>query len=219
MHELPYYRALYRYKSGAREIWQCQEYSRRGRSGCAAPALYTAELDEIMRQALEELPIDKTDILRRLMEIYRSIGSGGGTEEDIARCRTDMESISRRKDKLLDLSVEGHISDEEFSRRNERFNGEIDRLRLRLEELEEKKRKDPARPAEALRRAIAEELNFAGGFSAGVIDALLDRVEVHRQEEKNQVLVSVYLRDAPGEERFLIRRERGRTSVCSRQYT
>lgn len=219
VHKLPYYRALYRYKSGARELWQCQEYSRKGRSGCTAPALYTAELDEVMRQALEELPIDKTDILRRLMEIYRSIGSGGGTEEAIARCRADMESISKRKDKLLDLSVEGHISDEEFTRRNERFNGEIDRLRLRLEELEEEKRKDPARPAEALRRAAAEELTFAGGFSAGVIDALLDRVEVRRQEEKNQVLISVYLRDDPEEKRFLIRRERGRASVCSRQYT
>src|SRR5699024_8099244 len=54
VHKLPYYRALYRYKSGNKEIWQCQEYSRKGREGCTAPVLYTSELDTIMRQVLEE---------------------------------------------------------------------------------------------------------------------------------------------------------------------
>ena len=221
IHKLPYYRALYRYKSGNKEIWQCQEYSRKGKEGCASPVLYTSELDEILRQVLEELSFNRTEVVHELIQIYQSIGSGSRTEEDIARCRVELDSIVKRKDKLLDLSIDGRISDEEFSQRNDRFNGEMDRLRLRLEELEEEKLKnrEMMQSIEVLRRAITRELDFTDGFSAGVVDALLEHIEVHPQEEKNVVKVSVYLKVLSEEEKFIIRRGRGKTSVCSRQYT
>jgi len=221
VHKLPYYRSLYRYRSGNKEIWQCQEYSRKGREGCTSPILYTTELDEILRQVLEELSVNKTEIIHELIEIYQSLGNGSKIEEDIARCRVEIDSILKRKDKLLDLSIGGRISDEEFFQRNDRFNGEIDKLRIRLAELEEEKRKnqDMLQSIDVLRQAITKELSFADGFSVGVVDALLDRIEVHPQKEKNTVHVSVYLKAIPEEERFCIQRRRGSTSVCSRQYT
>ena len=54
----------------------------------------------------------------------------------------EIDSILKRKDKLLDLSIDGRISDEEFSQRNSRFNAEIEKLRARLAELEEEKQKN-----------------------------------------------------------------------------
>ena len=221
IHKLPYYRSLYRYKSGNKEIWQCQEYSRKGKDGCQAPILYTAELDEILRQVLEEMSVNRSEIIHELIQIYQSIGNGSRAEEDIARCKVEIDSILKRKDKLLDLSIDGRISDEEFSQRNDRFNGEIDRLRLRLSELEEEKRKnqDMLQSIDVLRQAITEELSFVDGFSVGVVDSLLDHIEVHPQKEKNVVEVSVYLKAIQTEEKFSIKRGRGHTSVCSRQYT
>lgn len=221
VHKLPYYRSLYRYKSGNKEIWQCQEYSRKGREGCNAPVLYTTELDEILRKVLEELSVNRAEIIHGLIRLYQSIGSGSRTEEDMARCKVEIDSILKRKDKLLDLSIDGHISDEEFSQRNERFNEEIERLRSRLGELEEEKlrNQDMLQSIDVLRQAIMQELSFADGFSVGVVDSLLDRIEVHPQEEKNVVKVSVYLKVIPEEEKFTIQRGRGRTSVCTRLYT
>jgi len=223
IHKLPYYRSLYRYKSGNKEIWQCQEYSRRGKEGCTAPILYTAELDEILRQVLRELSVNKAEIIREMIRLYQSIGDGGRTEEEAARCRAEIDSILKRKDKLLDLSIDGRISNGEFSQRNDRFNEEIGRLRIRLAELEEEKLKlrDMLQSIDVLRGAIAKELSFADGFSVGVVDALLDRIEVHPQNEgeKDTVEVSVWLKTTPEEERFSIRRRRGNPSVCSRQYT
>lgn len=223
VHKLPYYRSLYRYKSGSKEIWQCQEYSRKGKEGCTAPVLYTSEADEILRQVLGELALNKEEIIQELVRMYQSIGSGGKTEEDIARCRAETDSILKRKDKLLDLSIDGRISDDEFSQRNGRFNAELEKLRARLAELEEEKQKDQEmlQSIGALRQAIARELDFADGFSAGVVDAFLDRMEVHprKEGEKNVVCVSVYLKAIPEEKTFCIRRRRGNTSVCSRRST
>ena len=223
IHKLPYYRSLYRYKSGNKEIWQCQEYNRKGREGCAAPVLYTSELDTIMRQVLGELSLNKTEIIHDLIRLYTSIGNGSKAEEDIARCKVNIEGILKRKDKLLDLSIAGHISDEEFTQRNSRFNEEIDRLRLRLDELEQDqlKNREMLQSIDMLRQAITKELDFSEGFSIGVIDTLLDHIEVHPQEEgkKNEIHISVYLKVLSEEEKFTIQRGRNRTSVCSRQYT
>ena len=206
VHKVPYYRSLYRYKSGNKEIWQCQEYSRKGREGCTSPIIYTSEADEILRQVLEELTVNKTEIIHELIRIYQSIGNGSRTEEDIARCRVEIDSVLKRKDKLLDLSIDGRISDDEFSQRNGRFNEEIDKLLARLAELEEEKLKnqDMLQSIDVLRQAITKELSFENGFSVGVVDALLDRMEVHPQKEgeKDVVHVSVYLKAIPEEEKY-----------------
>ena len=146
---------------------------------------------------------------------------GAKTEEDIARCKTGIDDILRRKDKLLDLSIDGRISDEEFSLRNDRFNGEIEQLRHRLQELEAEKIKnqDMMQSIEMLRQAITKELDFTNGFSVGVIDALLDHIEVNGTGEKNRVHVKVFLKAVPKKVNFLIKRARNKTSVCIRQYT
>lgn len=220
-HKLPYYRSLYRYKSGNKEIWQCQEYSRKGKDGCNSPILYTSELDEIMRRVLEDLSLNRAEIIHDMIQLYTTISGGSKTEEDIARCKVTIEGILKRKDKLLDLSIEGHISDEEFSQRNERFNEEIEKQRTRLAELEEERIKNQSmlQSINVLRQVITEELDFANGFTVGVIDSLLDHIEVHPQGagEKDIVHVSVYLKLLSDEEKFSIQRGRGRTSVCTRE--
>lgn len=220
IHHEPYYRTVFRYKSGNKEAWQCQEYSRKGKQGCTSPILYTTELDDIVRQVLEELSIHKAEIIHEMIQLYTSLASGAKTEEDIARCKTKIEDILRRKDKLLDLSIDGRISDEEFSIRNNRFNEEITGLQEKLQELEEEKIKnqDMMQSIETLRQAITEELDFSNGFSVGVVDALLDHIEVSGTEDKNKVEVRVYLKAMDHKADFMVQRARGRTSVCTRQY-
>ena len=219
VHKEPYYRSLYRYKSGDKEVWQCQEYSKKGRRGCSSPILYTSELDDIMRQTLEQLAIHKTDIIRELIQLYTSISSRSRLDEDIARVRNGMEEVLRRKDKLLDLNIDGRISDQEFSLRNDRFNEELDDLQKRLAELEAAKLKnrDMMQSIEILRRVIEKELNFTDGFSVGMMDALLDHIEVESGGEKNQVRVRVYLKALSERHDYLVERRHGKTSVCSKQ--
>ncbi len=219
VHKAPYYRSLYRYRSGNKEVWQCQEYNRKGKSGCSSPILYTTELDDILRKTLEELSINKTDIVQELIQLYTEIGTGARTEEDMARCKVGIDEILRRKDKLLDLSIDGRINDDEFTLRNDRFNQEIEQLQQRLSELEQDKIKNQRmmQSIEVLRQALTKELNFMDGFSSGVIDALVDHIEVFQGEDKNQVKVEVYLNLLPEKHEYSIQRGRGKTSVCTRQ--
>ena len=220
VHRTPCYRSLYRYPSGDKEVWQCQEYVKRGREGCQMPVLYTAEADELLRQSLAELMGRRGDIAEELLRIYRAADTGGQLEAESAKCRAEMEQILRRKDRLLDLSIGGNLSDAEFAARNERFNGELKALEKRLASWEKQRREEQA-TMQALRtldEVIARELDFPEGFSPALADALLDHMELLGTEGK-EIRIAVYLKGVPGRQEYGIRRVKGKTSVCTRQYT
>ena len=221
IHQEPYHRSVYRYKSGNKEVWQCREYAKKGKSGCQSPIIYTSELDDIMRRTLEEVAIHKAEVVHELIQIYSSIRGEEEVEKKSAKCKAEMDEILRRKDRLLDLNIDGRITDQEFSARNDRFNQELEKLQEQLRELEEEKLKtrDMMQSIETLRQVITRELSFESGFSDGVIDALLDHIEVKGMGEKNNVTVTVYLKAMPEGQIYSIHRIRGNTSVCTRQYT
>lgn len=221
IHKTAYYRNLYRYKSGNKEVWQCQEYVKNGKSGCTAPILYTAEIEDVLRQSLDKIARYKAEIVEKLAQIYASADNRGKLEAETAKCKADMEAIQRRKDRLLDLSIDGNISDAEFAARNERFNAELRALEERLEALEGERRKeqDWAQSVQTLKQVIARELDFSEGFTVGLVDALLDHMEVTGTEDKKTVRVTVYLKGMAEQQEYSIQRAKGKTSVCTRVYT
>ena len=221
VHKTPCYRALYRYRTGDKEVWQCQEYVKKGKSGCNGPVLYTSEADTIFRSVLEEIALHGEEVVQELLEIYAAAAWQTAADGRSAKCRASMEEIQRRKDKLLDLSIDGRISDEEFSLRNDRFNRELEDLRSQLEALEGEKLKnrDLLQSIEVLRKAIARQLDFSRGFSVGTVDALLERMEVYGTEDPHRIRVEVFLKAMPEQPTYLVERSRGKASVCTRQYT
>ena len=220
-HHIPYYRTLYHYQTGDREAWQCQEYARKGRKGCTMPVLYTAELDELIRLYLEQLPLDREELQQELLRIYDNVRSGSRQSRYINQYRRSADEILRRKDRLLDLNMDGRISDEEFSRRNERFNQELEQIRSRMEILEDQLRhgRESAIPEEILVPALKKELEFSQGFERGVIEALVDRIEVWPGQMPQTVQVRLALLVSPERRNYLIQRRRGKPSVCTAQYT
>ena len=174
-----------------------------------------------MRKSLEEVTVHKAEIIHELIQVYSSIESGAEIEKSVRKCKMDMDDILRRKDKLLDLSMDGRITDQEFSARNNRFNEELEKLQQQLRELEAEKlkNKDMMQSIDLLRQVITKELNFEHGFSEGVIDTLLDHIEVNGTDKKNEISAKVYLKAMPEAQKYSIQRIRGSTSVCTKQYT
>lgn len=220
IHQEPYYRGVYRYQTGEKEVWQCREYVKNGRKGCQAPILYTEEIDNVLRISVADILVRKEEILHDLLHIYSSADGSGELEEKLEKCRAEMEEIMRRKDKLLDLSVEGRITDQEFGLRNDRFNETYEGLRVKQEELrsqqlQNQKMRDSI---ERLRGAVEQELTFENGFTAGVVDALLDHMEVKGTADKGMVEVHVYLNMGLDHQVYAIQRRRGKASLCSRIY-
>ena len=154
------------------------------------------------------------------MCIYHSIIESSDVSRSFTRTKAEIENIIKRMDKLLDLNIHGHISDEEFVLRNQRFNRELDEKRqyLLLQEREYTKQRENATQTDILKERISDELQFAKGYSVGIIDALVNRVDMAGTTKDHMIPVCIYLKAGLDTMRFLVRRRRGNTSVCSRQY-
>ncbi len=218
-HKTYYYRNVFKYKTGDKELWQCKLYAEKGKAGCTSPVVYTSELDEIVRDAYNQIIKNKSDIIHELVKIYSSIANASELKHDIAKLQTLINETIQKKDKLLDLSIKGILSDDEFKRRNNAFNDEITAAEIKIENLkaEEEKNKEVSTTVETLRQIIADELDFKDGFDNSIIDALLDRIEVYKTDDKKKINLAVYFKVLKGEREYLITRS-GRTSVCSKQY-
>lgn len=219
-HKVPYYRSLYRYSSGNKEVWQCKKYVEKGKEGCTSPSIYTSELDLILKKAYDEIIINRSEIIHELINMYSSLGSQSKIKEDIAKVKVDINQIIKMKDKLLELSINGRLSDDEFEKRNNKFNDDIDKLNIRLKELdlEEIKNNEIGCSVETLRKVIAKEINYDEGFNNELIETLLDRIEVYKTEKKNVIDLKVYFKVMTEPLDYKVFREKSGTSVCSKQY-
>ena len=219
-HNNPYYRAEFKYKNGSKEVWQCKRYSEKGIAACTSPIVYTSEINDIMRQIVNTVIQDKAKIIHDLVKIYSDISTKSNIANDIAKLKVEINEILKMKDKLLDLSVKGKISDDEFETRNNAFNDDIESMRRKITEYErqDSQNKDFAAQVEVLRKVIADKLSFDDAVSEGIVESLLDRIEVYKTDEKNKVKLKVFLKALEDTVDFDVQRYRNKTSVCITSY-
>lgn len=219
-HNVPYYRTLYRYSSGHKEVWQCKRYVEKGKEGCTSPSIYTSELDIIIKKAYDEIIVNRSEIIHEMVTMYSSLGTQSKIKEDISKIKIEINQILKMKDKLLELSINGRLSDDEFERRNNRFNEDIDRLGIRLKELDEEelRNKEITYSVETLRKVIAKEINYDDGLDNKLLESLLEKIEVYKTDKKNEIDLKVYFKVLTKPFDYKILRDGKSTSVCSMQY-
>lgn len=218
-HKTFFYRTVFKYKKGDKEVWQCKMYAEKGRASCTTPVVYTTELDEIMKDAYNELVKNRADIIHELVQTYSTISNQSSIRQDISKLKVEIETLKKRKDKLLDLNIKGHLTDEEFMQRNASFNNDIknDEEKIERLKLEEEKNKEVLITVETLRKAIAHELDFSDGFSNAVIDTLLERIEVYETDDKKVINLKVYFKVFDEEENYVINRNK-KPVICYKHH-
>lgn len=222
-HNSTFWRAVYKYKSGNKEVWQCKHYLKSGVKGCRSPAIYTTELDNIMVEIFSDLAINKTDIVHKIINIYSDICSNSKIENDLAEYKTLNDTILVRKDKLLDLSIKGLISDKEFEARNMQFNAKLDENLIKIEDLKLQKEKSSGflETINVLRNLIVEKLDSSNNINKQTINSLLDRIEVYSSDSKDSISLKVYLKlfQSPIDcVIFKDKKVKNNTSVCFPSY-
>lgn len=99
-------------------IWQCLEYSRHGIKGCLSPLLKEKELNKLFNKTI--ISILPKNITSSIVNDYTKIKKDNTSIDDI-----DIEKINRTKQKLLELNIDGILSDKEFKIKNDNLNNEL----------------------------------------------------------------------------------------------
>ena len=195
-HSTSFHRQVLRSSKGEKEVWQCRVYRNRGRVACSAPQLRTTELDQIMAQIFDQLTQNKQAIIDAVVTVLQSVPDEHDYAQDIRHIEEDLSAIQAKKDRLLEMSIEGVISTAEFKQRNDGFNEQAKVLEERLAVLQSEAEKGQQTTAQLqeIRSALEEELTFQNSVNSVLVTTILDKIEVKKGSTKEELHLDIYLK-------------------------
>lgn len=194
-HGTTFHRQVIQTKKGQQEVWQCKVYRSHGRAACSAPQIRSSDLDVILSDIFKELVRDKEKIIDSLVTVLTNIPK----EVDYGKLRcqveNEMEDLERKKNRLLDLSIAGALTVEEFKERNDAFNVRILECHGKLTAI----RQEENQPSEeldipAIRQALDEALRFTGEIDTALVATILDKVVVKKESTKDAIHLDIFLK-------------------------
>ncbi len=195
-HGTSFHRQVLKSAKGKKEVWYCREYRNQGRAGCIAPQVRTSELNRVMASIFEELLLDRQAVIDAVLETIRAVPGGRDYAQDIRRIEEDLSSIAAKKDRLLEMSIEGVITMAEFKQRNDGFNKQAQGLEESLTALRaemEKEQQTTAR-AEDIRRVLEQALSFQNGIDSALVTTILEKIVVKKGSTREKLYLDIYLK-------------------------
>lgn len=195
-HGTTFHRQVIQTKKGQQEVWQCKVYRSHGRAACSAPQIRNSDLDFILSDIFKELIRDKQKIIDSLVTVLTNIPK----EVDYGKLRcqveNEMDDLERKKNRLLDLSIAGALTVEEFKERNDAFNIQILECQGKLTAIrqEEESRSSEELDIPAIRRALDEALRFTGEIDTALVATILDEVVVKKESTKDDIHLDIFLK-------------------------
>ena len=195
-HGTSFHRQVLKSAKGEKEVWQCRVYRNRGRAACSAPQMRTAELDQIMAQIFDQLAQDKSAIVDAVMKVIQAVPNEHDYRQDAGRIESELSAIYAKKDRLLEMSIEGALSTAEFKQRNDAFNQQIHELEGQMEVLktEEEKSQISVEQLGKIKAALEAELSFQNGVNSALVATILDHIVVKKGSTKEEVHLDIYLK-------------------------
>ena len=195
-HGTTFHRQVIQTKKGQQEVWQCKVYRSHGRAACSVPQIRSSDLDVILSDIFKELVRDKEKIIDSLVTVLTNIPK----EVDYGKLRcqveNEMDDLERKKNRLLDLSIAGALTVEEFKERNDAFNAQILECQGKLTAIrqEEENRTSEELDIPAIRRALDEALRFTGEIDTALVATILDKVVVKKESTKDNIYLDIFLK-------------------------
>ena len=212
-HGTSFHRQLQKSKVGEKEVWQCRIYRDKGRKACSAPQIRTAELDQIMAEIFDQLAQNKQAIIDAVVTVLQAVPDEHDYTQDIRRIEEDLSAIHAKKDRLLEMSIEGVITTAEFKQRNDGFNQQAKALGERLSAIQAEAAKGGQimTQLEEIRTALEQELTFQNGINSALVTTILDKIVVKKCSTKEVLHLDIHLKFG-GLWRAVF--DRGNSSVC-----
>ena len=144
-HEKHYWRTSHtnpRNKGVSIYQWLCSEKKRFGTASCASFAIMESELYTMLSDYFKDIAENIEEYVNDFIKIYNECDKSSTSQKQINDVKSRIDREKQKREKLLDLYVDGAIDKKEFTERNDGLNILISRLEEDLFELECKAKDD-----------------------------------------------------------------------------
>ena len=195
-HGTTFHRQVIQTKKGQQEVWQCKVYRSHGRAACSAPQIRSCDLDRILSHIFRELVRDKQKIMDALVTVLTNIPKDVDFGKLRCQAENEIADLERKKNRLLDLSIAGALTMEEFKARNDAFNAQILACQGKLTAIrqEEASRASEELDIPAIRQALDQALSFTQDLDTALVATILDRVVVKQESTKAAIHLDIFLK-------------------------
>ncbi len=195
-HGTTFHRQVIQTKKEQQEVWQCKVYRSHGRAACSAPQIRSCDLDRILSHIFRELVRDKQKIMDSLVTVLTNIPKDVDFGKLRCQAENEIADLERKKDRLLDLSIAGALTVEEFKARNDAFNAQIVACQGKLTAIRqgEASRASEELDIPAIRQALNQALSFTQDLDTALVATILDRVVVKRESTKDAIHLDIFLK-------------------------
>ena len=175
-------------------VWQCLEYARHGLKCCETPTLFEKHITEIFKCIIGEFKLNGEKLLNELISDYSLYIENSVDKKRISVLEEKITRIEMYKDKLLELNVDGSISNNEFKTKNDKYNLELEDLIKELDYLnsfeitKEQKELRLKELKKSIKKIINNDESFADLFNLLVKKVYVSKINNNRKHIKLEII-------------------------------
>lgn len=195
-HGTTFHRQVLESKKGRQEVWSCKVYRTHGRAACSAPPIRSCDLDAILSEIFNRIVRDKQTIMDSLVTVISNVPKEVDYNRLSNQVQAEMAEIGKKKDRLLELSIAGAMTVEEFKQRNDAFNARLSQCesQLRAIEQEAEQAAKGALDLAEIRRCLEQELSFDGEPNEALLTTILEKIVVKKGSTREEIHLDIFLK-------------------------
>ncbi len=188
-------------KSYEKVVWRCAENIRngnekagiQGKVGCTAKPIEEIVLQKAFLDLVQDIVKDRDAIADELEKTISKVMEEAQNTSCLKILKESIEKISARKDKLIDLFSDDVISKNEFKKRNDQLNSQLEEINNKIlqAEAEREKLQDEGEVFEKIKEVI-RKLGGALEFSEGICRELLKDVIIYDRNHFKIILKTAH---------------------------
>lgn len=193
-HNTPFHRRKFR-KNNKDVTWVCALYLKNGKNTCDSANIRESELNRIFKNLIDNLQIDSNEVINILMNYYKNLEDDNETDEELKSLEKEINNLYAKKDKLLELSIQGSLSNEEFYKRNNLLNDKINKLTKKITQLKKRKKESIVKPNKIKDlESIIKSKTSSNSTIDKITSLLLERIVVSKiNNDKNNMKLNIFL--------------------------
>ena len=180
-HKCGFVRKIRHYKNKEDVVyWYCSDFHNTGRKNCTPACFKEQDLYNILLSVFKDYEIYKEEICKELIAFYTEVTKNEENIEHEIKLQNALEILQRKKEKLLDLALDGFLSKEELSKKNMSIEKQIQQIQCKLKEIQYKKTNEHKSKQynQKLKENILKELEIKQDNLENYIEELLDKIIV-----------------------------------------
>ena len=160
--------------------WVCSGKIKNGADSCDSFAVYEEELKPLLLEVFREAQPHIEALIEEYVQMYKEIHQGEDLNRRIEALRYSIETIQKKKQKLLMFNAQGALSDRDFLAMNKECTAELEAAQKELDDLTEQRDNAASfkKQIDTVRRILQEAQRDAatGVINKEFVEKYIDRI-------------------------------------------